>query len=201
MLCANPMLGEQPKMELMCAHIFHTECLVLEWYEHEMTCPGCHTNVFNQHVRTASQIKLQESTKKREETFLEEYTQNKTLKQDIQSIKKQVSKLRRAKAAFCKFGRQKQREWKQEIQPLFQLLRIKQKDMLRIVQESPQIKSWRIERTKLSRLENRFELKYPSYRFIDLLAFSSLKLPGVYDYRMMSSMYRWTTRRFFRLRM
>ena len=200
-MCANPMVGEQPKMELMCAHIFHTECLVLEWYDNEMACPTCNTNVFTPHLRQISQAKQEDILQKKEEKFLEEYTQNKTLKQDIALFKKQVTKLRKAKARFCNFGNQRRREWKQEIRPLFQLLKVKQKDMVRTVQMSPELKVWRAERTKLTRLENRFEAKYTHYRIRDLLNYKSLKLPNVYTYRGLSSMYRWTTKRFFRLYM
>jgi hypothetical protein len=201
MICALVMLGDQPKMELLCAHVFHTECVLVEWYSHEMTCPTCHMNIFNDQVRTVSRSNDQESLQKREKTFLEEFAQNKSLKKDIQTIKKQVSKLRKAKATFCKFGNQKRHEWKQEIHPMIQLMRIKQKDMLRKIQGSPDLKAWKTERNTLTRLIHRFETNYTQYRFNSLLEYTSLKLPSRYDYIQLHSIYRWTVRRFFRFRM
>lgn len=201
MLCANAMLGGQPKTELLCAHFFHTECLILHWYDQEMCCPSCHMNVFNTHIRTEAITRGQTSRNNREQKFLEEYNQNKVLKQDIKLLKKQVTKVRRAKAGFCKVGNQKRREWKQEIRPLFQLLKVKQKDMLRTVQMCPELKVWRAERAKLTRLENRFEATHAHYTIRNLLDYPSLKLPNLYDYRGLSSIYRWTTQRLFRLYM
>ncbi len=184
-------------MELMCAHIFHTECLVIQWYD-EMDCPSCHAHIFTPQVRDAVHTRDQDKRKKNEEKFLEEYNKNLALRQDIKAIKKHIAPLRKAKAAFCKFGRQLYREWKQDIHPLIQLLKMKQKEKIRTVEISSELKAWRSERTKITRLVNRFERKYTQYRFHELLHYPSLKLPTVYDYRNLSSIYSWTRRRYFR---
>lgn len=198
-LCALPMLGGQPKMELMCAHIFHTECVVLHWYDEEMSCPTCQHNVFNRDVRELFDTRHRQSKKNEEDKFLEEYAQNKQLKKDIQLIKKQIAKARKARSSFNKLGTQRRREWKQETKPLFQLLIVKQKDMIRGVQMSPQLKQWTTERKKLTRLVNQFQTKYTQYRFHSLLQYRSLKLPSIWDYRGLTSMYRWRLRRYFRM--
>jgi hypothetical protein len=198
MLCALPMLGGQPKMEMMCAHVFHTECLVVAWYD-ELDCPTCHTPVFTQQVTARARTQHQQTIQQREEKFLEDYRQNKSLKHDLKLIKKQVANLRRAKAAFGKVASQKRRDWRTDAKPLFQLLRVKQKEALRSVQVSSEIKTWKSERTKLTRLVNRFETKYTNYTFHELLDYRSLKLPTIWDYRQLRNIRSWTIYRYFRL--
>lgn len=189
-------------MELMCAHFFHTECLVVHWYDNEMSCPSCHMNVFNNQVRTASTTRHQESQQKKEEKFGEEYNQSKDLRLDIKAIKKQVASTRRARGAYTKFAGSKRREWNQESKPLLDLLRVKQKEFARALQLCPQLKTWNSERAKLSRIVARFERKHTQYTFRKLQDYRFLKLPSVWDYRYLTSTsYRWRPGRYFRIRL
>lgn len=201
MFCAAQMLGEQPKMELLCGHFFHTECLVLHWYNEEMSCPSCHMNVFNDHVRTAAIARDQVSRVEKEEKFAQEYAEDKALRDDIKIIKKQVTITRRARGAFMKFGNQKRREWKQETKPLLDLLLVKQKEMIRTVKSSPQLMKWTTERSRLRRYVNVFERKHTKYRFRSLQEYRFLKLPSHWDYRYLTdTFYRSKPRWWFRIR-
>ena len=189
-------------MELLCGHFFHTECLVLHWYNEEMSCPSCHMNVFNDHVRTAAIVRDQVSRVQKEEKFAEEYNQSKDLRLDIKTIKKQIASTRRARGAYTKFAAQKRREWNTESKPLLNLLRVKQKEFGRAVQLCPQLKVWNSERAKLTRIIGRFERKYTQYTFRKLQDYRFLKLPTVWDYRYLtSSSYRWRPGRYFRIRL
>ena len=200
MLCANAMLGEQPKMELMCAHIFHTECLILHWYDQEMACPSCQMNVFNANIRTVATTRDQVSRQQKENTFSEEYTQNKDLRLDIKAIKKQIATTRRARASFSKFGKLKHREWSQESKPLIDLLKVKQKEMIRTLKVSPELKIWKSEGSKLRRIVNRFEQKYTRHTFRGLQNYTFLKLPNHWAYRHLTSLTSHRRlRRFFRI--
>jgi hypothetical protein len=197
MLCALPMLGGQPKTELMCAHVFHTECIVIAWYD-EMDCPSCHTHIFTPQVRHRARTQHETNKQQREQKFLEDYTQNKPLKNDIKMIKKQIACVRRAKAGFSKLATQNRRDWKTDTRPLIQLLHVKQKEALRKIQVSTELQTWKTERSKLTRLINRFETKHTRYTFDELLDYNSLKLPGRWSFRGLRNIRYWSIARYFR---
>jgi hypothetical protein len=200
MLCANAMLGEQPKTELLCGHFFHTECLILHWYDQEMCCPSCHMNVFNAQIRTAATTREQATRDKREQTFSEEYIQNKELRLDIKTIKKHIASTRRARSRVTMFGNQKRREWNEESKPLVDLLKVKQKEMMRSLQMCPELKTWKSERLKLTRIVNQFERKYTHHTFRALQNYTFLKLPSHWDYRSLTALPRWRIGRYFHIR-
>lgn len=187
-LCKAVYMNGYPKTELLCGHFFHTECLIYEWEDH-LHCPSCREPMFNEFIRHNIAIRQESREEQRRERVYNTIVFNPELKKDVRNLKKQISNLRKAKKAFLKYGNERKRSFRENTVDMINLLKKRQKDAIREVNTSDEMKQWRSQRAKMSRLVRLFEQKYPECTVRELMKVNALKLPKLWQYRQLMNVY------------
>lgn len=198
-LCSLIMENNQPRIELMCHHTFHTACFLSEIYMHGGNyCSSCNEAVFTRETREDAYEKDQQLRKVKQEKYLKKFQENQGAVEDLKLIKKQITKTKKTREFLNKYIRIQRTEHKEESEQLSKLL----KDMVvkrkKKVITSEQYSKWKTEKIRLQRYINVFNQKYRNFQYHELELIPELKLPSRWTARRFTQLYSWRFDRYFR---
>lgn len=200
-LCSLSMENNQPCIELMCHHTFHTLCFFSDLYinfDDGTHCKVCNQLIFTQTTREEAIEKNQQNRKTRLIERFEKFQTNIEAVSDLKLIKKQITKARKTRILLNKHIHTQKTEHKEESGQISKLLKDMSEKRKKSLKQSEQYTKWKIEKNRLLRYLNVFNQKYHDFQYTDLAELPQLKLPSQWEARRITQLYSWRLNRLFR---
>lgn len=200
-LCSLIMENNQPRIELMCHHTFHTACFLSEIYMNGgggNYCKSCHQEIFTRETRQDAHDKDQQIRKVKQEKYLKNFQETHEAVEDLKLIKKQMTKTKKTREPLNKYMRIQRTEHKEESEQLSKLLKDMVEKRKKNVMNSEQYAKWKTEKIRLQRYIYVFNQKYQNFQYHDLAVIPELKLPSRWKTRRFTELYSWRLDRYFR---
>jgi len=158
----NEELGERPRIELLCHHIFHTHCVLHELHmDDDLRCTSCQEFLYPNEVEEEQVVVNDAGTYHADETRLSNlYDTNEAFRKDIQKYVALVRASSKPRTAFRKLAATK----KAELAPLWSQIKAQHEGHYNVKKEqllqSDEYKAFRSSDARLNRMYSLLRQRY-----------------------------------------
>lgn len=204
LVCDRLLEEDQPQIQLMCHHSYHTACFLTFFYEdYYRRCPTCQVPVMGHlvdEVRTIISERIRQKKEKKKESLRDKVMANKELIADLKVVKKHMAQARKSSVAFRQLGRRVQREFNQETAAMKEILKGIKKRQKEALLKSAEMKEWKTKRMRAQYYMRIFDLKYRDTPLNLLNTVPEFRLPSRWAMRSAFHISWWVIDRWLRIR-